>query len=262
MVGDLGPWQLVDRHHRISAFANQGLATVQRPDGRRALVRRGLLSNPYQFRWPRRWVHIGDPGAALGYLVDCYQGHPGADEKMFRIRRPDGGHQEHVHPLVAGELYNSGFVALSPDGRWMVAGEWGLVSRLLVFPTPVLNPAAGTPADPLPLTGVIELDVPVNRPQGITFVGPTALYCSADDPTPGPWPAPRQVLRIELAAPLAGDAKVDGVVTFVGGLPAHPVLTLDPEVEGIDYDPVTGDLRVAIVRPGRVITTVYRYRQI
>lgn len=259
-MGDLGGWRLVDTQHRISAFANQGLVTVRRPGGSRQVLRRGFLSNPYLWQRRPRWVHIGDPGAWDAYVVDCYQGRAGRGEKMFRLRLPAGGHQEHVHPVAVGETINNSFVALSADGHWMVSGEWEQLTRLLVFPTPALNPRAGFPDQPLPLAGIIELDRPVRRPQGITFLDPVTMLCSTDDPTPHLWGVPRQLLRVTLARPLAGEPTVPATVTFEGALPTAHHLAGGIEVEGLDYDPVTTDLRVSIVRAGRIITTTYRYR--
>ena len=71
---------------------------------------------------------------------------------------------------------------------------------------------------------------------------------------------PRQLLRVTLARPLAGEPTVPATVTFEGALPTAHHLAGGIEVEGLDYDPVTTDLRVSIVRAGRIITTTYRYR--
>ena len=238
------------------------MATLRAADGSSQVVYRGSLSIPLRLRLGRRWVHIGDPGSYDGFLVDCYQGPDGATAKMFEVRTPDGGHGDFVHTLAPGELMNNSFVAISQDGQWLISGEWFQMNRFLVFPMPILNPAAGGPDKDLPLAVVLQLDRPVRNVQGATFLSPTVLLCSTDDPGSDLWPSPRQVLQLDLSRPLDGTSQT-AAVTYVGPVPLESRCQGTFETEGIDYDDQTGDLRLAVIAPGRCnpLTAIYRYRR-
>lgn len=261
MVANLGPWHYVDRDRKLKAFANQGLTTVVAADGTKSLLYRGDYSIPRQVK-NQGWVHIGDPDSSDGFIIDAYQGQPGATSKMYEVTTPAGERIDFVHQLEADELYNNSFAAISPDGQWMVSGEWGQMTHLLMFPTPRLNPGTPSAGGPLPLAAHITLDHPVRNVQGATFVDPTHLLCSTNDPDTDLWPVPRQLLQVELATPLAG-AAVTGAVTALGSLPTESLCPGTFEVEGIDYDATSGDLRVDIVPPSlcSVLTTIYRFRK-
>ena len=114
----------------------------------------------------------------------------------------------------------------------------------------------------MPLAGMIALDRPVRNVQGATFVDATRLLCSTNDPSADLWPTPRQLVQVDLAAPITGVA-MTAQVTSLGELPTESVCPGVFEVEGIDYDPSSGDLRVDIVPPSlcSVLTTIYRFRQ-
>jgi hypothetical protein len=181
---------------------------------------------------------------------------------MFEVHPPEGGHSDYVHSLVPGELINNSFAAVSPDGLWMVSGEWFDITRLLVFPTPILNPQSEIPGAALPLACTVQLSHPVRNVQGATFITPTTLLCSTDDPGSDLWPSPRQVLQVELARPLDG-TETTASVSFLGPAPRNRHCSGSSETEGIDYDDETGDLRLAVVSGGwcRFWTFIYRYRR-
>jgi hypothetical protein len=261
MVVALGPWRYVDRDRKLKAFANQGLTTVMASDGSRSLVYRGDFSIPRPVK-AKGWVHIGDPDSSQGYVFDAYQGEPGATSKMYEVTTPAGQKFDYDHVLEGDELYNNSYAAVSPDGQWLVSGEWGVLSRLLIFPTPILNPATPKEGGALPLAGLIALDRPVRNVQGATFVDATRLLCSSNDPNTDLWPTPRQLLQIDLGGPLTG-AATTGQVTSLGELPTESLCPGVFEVEGIDYDATSGDLRVDIVPPSvcSVLTTIYRFRR-
>ena len=261
LVTTLGPWQLVGKYRRLVWFADEGLATVTRHGGRQRLVYRGGGSVPLRLLLGRTWVHIGDPDSHEGVIVDCYQGKPGATAKMYRARGVDGSRRDYVHPLAAGEQMNNSFVAITLDGQWMVSGEWDKMQRFLVFPTPVLNSSA-SPTE-LGLAATLELDHPVRNVQGGVFVDPVTLLCSTDDPDTALWPVARQLLQVDLTRPLDGN-QVNGRVSCLGALPLESCCSGTFEVEGIDYDPTSGDLRVVVIPPPPCKwagVTVYRYRR-
>lgn len=256
----IGPWRLVDRDRRLAVDSDEGLATLRVPGRQPRLVHRGAASVPPELLVEGRWVHIGDPDALNGVLVDCFQGESNAKDKLFVATLPDGTRRRFVHPLAPGETYHNSFVAISPDGQWMLSGEWDELTRLLVFATPVLNPSA---AENLPLRAQLRLDHPVRDVQGAAFVDATTILCSTDDAGTDLWPVSHQLLRVDLPHPLDG-RDIEGHVTCLGSLPRESACEGRFEVEGIDYDAVTGDLRVVVTPPypcGLAEVAVYRYRR-
>lgn len=247
----LGPWHLVGHQTAFGPAADQGVATVAGH-----VVYRGNL-DVTQAEEAQGWDHLGDPDGSGGSIVDAFQGPPGATDKMFLLTAPDGATQQFVHPLAPGELANNSFAAISPDGRYLVSGEWYTEQRLLVLPSPT-GPAA---TDPLPLVADIDLDRPAFDVQGCDFVTATRLLCVSDDPGTALWPTPFPLLQVDLAAPLSGRT-VDAHVTDLGGLPTVSRCPGVFEPEGIDYDTATRVLRVEVDPPAScsVATTVYDYQ--
>ena len=206
------------------------------------------------------WTHIGDPDSATGYIVDAYQGPSSGNKKMFRVITPSGSAYEYTHTLVAGEIYNNSFDAISPDTKWMVAGEWNTMSHLQVYPAPLLNGSTPATGGTLSLSGYIQLDHQVNDVQGCDFDTSTQLICASDDSSGTLFSNAKPLLEITLPAPLTGQT-VTGHVTDLGSIPQHSVCSGTFEAEGVDYDTATGVLRVEIIPPSvcEVATTVYTY---
>lgn len=255
----IGPWRLAGRTEVLGAFSDQGLATVARPGRAATVAYRGTLTVTGSLE-RQGWDHVGDPDSWQGWLVEPFQGGPGATAKMFRVTSPDGSVTEAVHPLVAGEAANNSFAAVSPDGRWTVSAEWGTESRLLVYPTPVVNPGA-PPGRPLPLAGTISLDRAVRDLQGCAFASSTRLVCADSDPSSDLWPEPDQVLQVDLAGPLSGSS-TSARVTMLGQVPMTSGCTGPYEPEGVDIDRPDGLLRLTVAPPGicNLYTQVYEYR--
>ncbi|TWV31084.1 hypothetical protein FRZ03_35770 [Streptomyces misionensis] len=202
----------------------------------------------------RGWNHVGDPDASYeGYYIEPYQRDSG-NSKMYRVQSPGGAWSEYVHTLSPGEALNNSWVAISPDGRWMLSGEWGTMDRLLVFPTPGENPST-SPSANLPQAATVHLDHPVRDVQGCDFSGPTTLLCSSDDPDGILFGMTKPLLRIDLSAPPNGSADVDGHVAALRRLPLRSACQGSFEAEGIDYDRRSGTLRVIVMSPGVCVLT-------
>ncbi|MBO1330853.1 hypothetical protein [Streptomyces sp. VRA16 Mangrove soil] len=225
-----------------SLTGSQGLAS--RADG--SLLHRGLASIPLSLRIAG-WSHVGDPDIARGYTFDAYQGGDSATKKMYAVTAPDGKRTTYEHALDQGELLNNSFASVSPDGQWLVSGEWGAMGRLQVFPTPVLNPSAPAPGTNLPQAGQISLDRPVRNVQGCDFTDATHLLCSSDDTT-------KEVLEVALDRPLDGNP-VTGHVSSLFAIPQRSICSGSFEAEGIDYDATRGALRVEVVPPSPCLVT-------
>jgi hypothetical protein len=260
----LGPWQPVGSYSEPSYTADQGLATLTIGHKSSTIVYRGDASIPPQLYW-QGWQHIGDPGAGgspRSYLFDAYQGSPSATSKLYEATTPAGAHYDFVHPLAPGEQYNNSFAAVSPDGKWMVSGEWGDMTRLLVFPAPLLNLSPTGQLTTLNLAGTVQLAHTVRNIQGCDFVTSTQLLCSSDDPNTDLFPTPKQLLQVDLSAPLNGSGSDNATVTSLGELPLQSTCAGNFEVEGIDYYTPTKQMRVGVIPPSPcdVTTTVYVYR--
>jgi hypothetical protein len=252
-----GPaWQETGTGYTDTLGGGQGLAS--RADG--SLLYRGLADIPLDLRI-KGWNHVGDPDIAQGYTFDAYQGPDTATSKMFAVTTPAGKRYEYVHQLDPGEKLNNSFAAVSPDGQWLVSGEWGDQNRLQVFPAPLLNPSTPRTGGALPEVWQITLDKPVRDIQGCDFVNDTRLVCASDDGSRQLFPEDRPLLQVDLPRKLDGQP-ITGRVTSLLALPQRSMCTGTFEAEGVDYDAARGTLRAEVVQPGvcAIATTVYSYR--
>jgi hypothetical protein len=242
--------------------AGEGVATVDPPGASAYELYRGTTSIPVGLA-AAGWTHVGDPDSVNGYIIDAYQNSSSsAGKKMFLVTTPSGATYQYVHTLVSGELYNNSFDAISPDSQWMVAGEWGTMDHLQIYPTPLLDSATPATGGSLDLSGYIELDQQVNDIQGCDFVTSTKLICASDDSSETLFPNAKPLLEVDLSAPLA-NGNVAGHVVDLGSIPQSSICSGTFEAEGVDYDPSTGTLRVEIIQPSvcEVVTSVVEYKQ-
>jgi hypothetical protein len=235
----------------------QGLAA--RADG--SLLYRGMTDIPLDLRI-KGWNHVGDPDIAQGHVFDAYQGPDTATSKMFAVTTPAGKRYEYVHQLNPGEKLNNSFATVSPDGQWLVSGEWGDQRRLQVFPAPLLNPATPPTGGDLKEAWQISLDKPVRDIQGCDFVTDTRLVCASNDASGTLFPEIRPLLQVDLPRKVDGQP-MTGVVKSLFALPQRSVCTGTFETEGVDYDVNSGTLRAQMIPPGvcAVATAVYAYKQ-
>jgi hypothetical protein len=241
-----------------SLSGGEGLAS--RADG--SLLYRGLGTIPLALRL-KGWNHVGDPDIAQGYVFDAYQGSDTATSKMFAVTTPAGKRYEYVHQLNPGEKLNNSFATVSPDGQWLVSGEWGDQNRLQVFPAPLLNPSTPPTGGALPEVWQITLDKPVRDIQGCDFVNDTRLLCVSDDGSRTLFPEDRPMLQVDLERQLDGQPVI-GHVRSLFALPQRSLCTTGTyEAEGVDYDAVLGTLRAQVVQPGACVlaTRVYSYQR-
>ncbi len=239
----------------------QGLAS--RADG--SLLYRGLASIPLDLRI-KGWNHVGDPDIARGHVFDAYQGPDTATSKMFAVTTPAGQRYEYVHRLNPGEKLNNSFAAVSPDGQWLVSGEWGEQRRLQVFPAPLLNPSTPQSGGDLKEAWQITLDKPVRDIQGCDFVTDTRLVCASNDASGTLFPEIRPLLQVDLPHKVDGQP-ITGAVTSLFALPQRSICAGSFgtfETEGVDYDPNSGTLRAQMIPPGVCAagTAVYSYQQV
>lgn len=252
-------WTEVGSDRADPLTESQGLTSVEVPAGSPNHYT-GIGTIPIGVS-SRGWNHVGDLDASYnGYYVEPYQADSGS-AKMFRVQAPGGAWSEYVHALSPGEALNNSFDTISPDGQWMVSGEWGTMTRLLVFPTPGVN-ASTSPSANLPQASTINLDHAVRDVQGCDFVTATQLLCSSDDPEGSLFGITKPLLQIDLSAAPSGSGDVTGHVTALRQLPLRSSCSGTFEAEGIDYDRRTGTLRVIVVSPGFCVLTdskTYRF---
>ena len=258
----LNGWTQVGDTTEFTPTHNEGVATVDPPGGTPYEYYTGTLSVPADLA-AENWTHIGDPDSSRGYVFDDYQyGGSNPTSKLFRVTTPSGAHYDYPHTLVSGEEMNNSWVAVSPDAQWMVNGEWDTMTRFLVFPTPILNSSTPQTGGALNLAFQINLDHPVRDIQGCTFFNASRLLCASDDANTDLFPNPKQLLEIDLPNALNG-SDITGHVVDLGQLPLNSICSGTFEVEGDDYDPATGDLRVLIIQPSvcEVVTDLYTFHQ-
>jgi hypothetical protein len=258
--GGIAGWTEVGSYGENTLFAGQGVTTVVEPRQNTFELYRGDFSVPSNLA-AQGWTHIGDPDSLRGFILDAYQGPGSGSSKMFLVTTPSGASFEYVHTLVPGELYNNSFAAISPDTQWMVAGEWGTMNHLQLYPTPVLNHRTPSDGGSLELAGYIGLDHGVNDVQGCDFVTPVTLICASDDDSRTLFPNEKPLLEIDLSSSLHG-ISVTGHVVNLGSIPQQSSCSGTFEAEGVDFDASTGILRVEIIQPGACILTtmIYEYK--
>lgn len=254
-------WTTAGSYLEPTLTSNEGVATVDPPGGSAYELYRGTASIPLSLAI-EGWTHIGDPDSASGYIVDAFQSSTSTTRKLYRVTTPSGATYQYTHTLVAGELINNSFDTIAPSTQWMVSGEWGTVSHLQVFPTPLLNSSTPATGGTLSLAGYIQLDHPVNDVQSCDFLTATTLICASDDSSQTLFSNAKPLLEITLPGPLTGQT-VTGHVIDLGSIPQSSICSGSFEAEGVDYETATGILRVEIIQPSvcEVATTVYEYKR-
>lgn len=251
-------WTTIGSDNARPLDESQGLATIVRPSGT-TIRYTGLSTVPFDLS-SKGWNHVGDPGSALGFYVEPYQ-RDDRGAKLFRVQAPDGTWADYQHALESWEANNNSFAAVSPDGRWMLAGEWGTMDRLLVHPMPGI--AFTDPSKNLPYASAVRLDHPVRDIQGCDFASATRLLCASDDPEGSLFGTTKPLLQVDLAAPVGG-SDVTGHVTSLGQLPLKSGCSGNFETEGIDFDERDNTLRVIVMSPSICIafdSKTWRFRQ-
>ncbi|SEP35709.1 hypothetical protein [Amycolatopsis saalfeldensis] len=258
MAGAVTGWTTVGSDNARPLDESQGLATIVRPSGT-TIRYTGIGTVPADLA-AQGWNHVGDPGSAQGWYVEPYQ-RDDRGAKLFRVQAPDGTWTDYKHNLESWEANNNSFAAVSPDARWMVAGEFGTMDRLLVHPMPGV--AFTDPGQNLPYASAIRLDHQVRDVQGCDFVSDTRLMCSSDDPDGSLFGTTKPLLQVDLAAPVSG-SDVTGHVTSLGQLPLESGCSGNFEVEGIDFDERDNTLRVVVMSPSVCIafdSKTWRFHQ-
>jgi hypothetical protein len=244
-------WTETGSDHADALTESQGLTSVEVPANSPNRYT-GIGTIPVSVS-SRGWNHVGDPDESYdGYYVEPYQADSGT-AKMYRVQAPDGTWSEYVHTLVSGEALNNSWSAITPDSQYMLSGEYGTMTRFLVFPTPGANRST-SPSANLPLASVVHLDHAVRDVQGCDFSSATTLLCSSDDPDGSLFGYTKPLLQIDLSAQ-PGSADVTGHVTALRQLPLRSSCSGTFEAEGIDYDRRTGTLRVIVMSPSICILT-------
>jgi hypothetical protein len=253
-------WTTVGSYTENTLYAGEGVATVSQRGHKPYELYRGLASVSSNLK-AQGWAHIGDADSVDGYIFDAYQGPSSGRSKMFLVTTPSGQSLEYVHTLVPGELYNNSFVAVSPDSQWMIAGEWGTMSHLQIYPTPLLNHKTSPHGGALPLAGYIKLDHKVNDIQGCDFVTAVRLVCASDDDSRTLFSNAKPLVEVDLPTALHGSS-VKGHVVDLGSIPQESTCSGTFEAEGVDFDHSADILRVEIIQPGSCIlkTTIYEYK--
>ena len=258
---DIGPWHETGSEKLDPVMQSQGIATVIHPDNTTTRVYDGIGSVPSDIS-AAGYNHVGDPDSSEGYIFRAHQNaSSAAGTKLFRATTPDGTNYDYVHSFSPGsEEYNNSFAAVSPDGQWLVSGEWDAMTRFLVFPTPILNPATSPTGGTLPLAATIHLDKTLVDIQGCTFENDTRMMCSSDDPIAENGFPRKSLFQVDLDRALDGGS-VNGTVTLVGQVPLISGCAItkpgswpdDFEVEGVDFDRVHRQLRVVVIPPGNCV---------
>lgn len=261
---DLGPWRF--EGHSVGGFTrSQGLATDPAlpgitlyswqlglewagPGGH---AFRRLLGTPLQLFFAG-YLHIGDVDAHGGRAYIPYENSGKGTEKAYGVMDLASGRilGWSVHQLEPGEAYNNSWVAVSPDGQWMVSGEWEDVTSFLVFRTADVGQAS------IGVAFRVRLDTTLTLVQGCDFDGPVRLVCHDNTED-------RRLLQIDLDRALDG-SDVGARTTVLGSTPVDLAVPLlagvcknPTEAEGVDVSGTT--LRFMTVDPCLLWSHEYRY---
>lgn len=251
-------WTEVGSDRANPLTESQGLTSVEVPAKSQPL--HGSRHDPLQRQQPRL-----EPRRRPRRLVQrlLHRALPEGLRQLQDVPRPGTRRclVEYVHQLSAGEALNNSWVAINPNGQFMVGGEWGTMSRFIVYPTPGVN-SGTSPSVNLPQASTVVLDRPVRDIQGCDFSTPTTLLCSSDDPAGTLFGMTKPLLQVDLSGEPNGSADVRGHVTALRQLPLRSSCSGTFEAEGIDYDRRTGTLRVIVLSPGFCVATdskTYRF---
>lgn len=208
---------------------------------------------------PRKFDHLGDidafDGQIYGGLEDNSEPYGDRYHRALvaydaETLAPTAWAVDPGAPDVPGDG-DAPWVAVSPDGAWVVASEWDPQDSLIVFARDEVL-AGGEIAE----VARIPLDATLARIQGCDFDGPRTLVCASDDAATG-----KLVWSIVLSKPL--DARADPADLVGHVAPLFPTVApenvcgVEAEVEGID---VSGDeLRVMVIGTCLVDTHVDLY---
>jgi hypothetical protein len=264
-ASSLGGWQQTGKTGVANSVSGEGITTLRRSGQAPETVYRSGSTIPQPLK-DEGWGHVGDPDSQRGYVFDVYQNTVATPpvNKMYLVTAPSGETTEFVHPLQADEppVNANAYVAVSPDGQWLVSGALGDATEMYVSPAPFLNPRAPRTAGDLPLAARIHLDHTIRSAQGCDFVSPTRLLCATSDSNNDLYPTSYQLLQVDLPRPLAGgDTRAH--VKELGQLPLVSTCAGAFTPEGVDYDAPTGTLRVEVVPPSpcNTVTDVYSFKR-
>jgi hypothetical protein len=257
-------WHVVDKTTVPAAVGGEGVATVRLPGQPAKLYYTAGNTIPANLK-AEGWGHIGDSDSLHGYVFDPYQQTTATiTQKMMLVTTPTGQQYEYAHTLGPDEVVanSNAYTAVTPDGQWLVSSELAQIDRLLVWPAPILNNSLPAGGGTLPLAAKVLLDKPVRNLQGCDFVSSTRLICASDDSNNDLYPTSKPLLQIDLQHPLRGK-DVKAHVTSLGQLPLASTCVGAYTAEGVDYDAVTGELRVEVLPPSPCNTdiAVYTYRR-
>lgn len=271
-------WRLAADTPTTPAFHSQGLATLPAlgPDQfaftsrftlDRAVGEDGGTIEAGAFAFPQSLLdlgfdHLGDPDAHGARIYGGLEDN--AEPTVDRYHRaliaydaetlaPEGWSVDPGAADAQGDG-DAPWVALSPDGAWLVSGEWDPQDDLMVFRASEVGAAPEIEA-----VARIPLDRTIARVQGCDFDGPRVLLCASDDGEAG-----KPVYAIVLSRGLTADADLGAIeatveTLFPTPLPEPLCGLAEPEVEGVD---VEGDLfRVLVIGTCLVDSHVYRFER-
>jgi hypothetical protein len=234
-------WTLRTFFTKPITVAGEGVASYL---GGRVLFR-GFAQVPAAVR-QLGFNHVGDEEIdRSGHIYDAYEDdHPDPVAKLFTITAPNGRVSDYPHPLARGEEYNNSFVTVSPNGRWLVSGEWNTERRLLLLS----NPKGRRSGSSIRLAGTIVLRPALYHVQGCDFFDAVTLICSTDN-------AVHAVVKVSLSAPLhrGTNRATDRRLLIPREVSKCPGTGF--ESEGVDYNARTGRLTVGINEPGACVGT-------
>lgn len=240
----LGPWTYQGTTTQNTGFAGQGYASVTATGG---WLWTGLTATKFfnsagtqtaRLLPPAPYDHIGDPDAYGYYAYIPLQRNDGGRTQGFQIRNGlTGAVSVAEWSLPYGYQINNSWVAISPDGKWMLNGGWGNQTYFTGFTRP-------TGGGPITLKFRVTLDTTLRNVQGCDFVTNMRLVCADDKEGAGN----KSIWAVDLNHYLDGVNRT-ARVTRLGDAPGDQT---DPacregETEGVDYNAATRVMRFTFI---------------
>lgn len=240
----LGPWTYQSTILKGTGAEGEGYASIPATGG---WMWSGLTATKFynsagaqtaRLTAPAPYTHIGDPDAYGYWAYIPLQRDDGVRTMGFQIRSLLTGAVTLAEWTVpSGYQTNNSWIAISPDGKWMLNGGWGNETFFTGFTRPTAN-------GPITLGFKITLDTTLRNIQGCDFVTNLRLVCQDDKEGAGT----KSVWQVDLNHYLDGVNRT-AHVTRLGPAPGDQTdpACIQGESEGVDYNTSTKVFRSTFI---------------
>lgn len=240
----LGPWTYQSTIMKGTGAEGEGYASIANTGGwawaglTATKVYNSAGTQVAKLLPPAPYDHIGDPDAYGWYLYIPLQRNDGGQTLAFQIRNMlNGSVSINEWTVPSGYMTNNSWIAISPDGKWLLNGGWGNMNYFTAFARPT---GAGTST----LAFKITLDRTLRNIQGCDFISNLRMVCQDDVEGAGN----KSVWQIDINNYLTGVNRT-ARTTRLGDAPGDQTdpACIQGESEGVDYNTTTKVFRATFI---------------